>query len=187
MGARNGLEPGVKFCICDPPYLGLAVKFYGDQHPEAAVYDSVEGHRGLIARLVTDFPDGWAMFGHAPSLRTILPLCPEDVRVMPWVKPFCSYKPNVRVAYAWEWIIVHGGRPFEGREEDTVRDWISANMTMEKGFPGAKPPKVIHWLLKVLNAERGDEIIDMFPGSGIVTETVMEWQNSVKPKQLEMI
>lgn len=175
----------MKFALIDPPYFGLAEKFYGDIHPEAAVYDTLEGHAALIASL-SEF-DGWAMFLHEPSVRHILPLCPLSARLMPWVKPFCSYKPNVRVAYAHEYVIVDGGRPFEGREDDTVRDWVSANMTMMKGFPTAKPPKVIRWLLKVLNAQRGDEIVDMFPGSGIVTETVIEWQNGVKPKQLEMI
>lgn len=176
----------MRFAFADPPYLGLAVKFYGTQHPEAAVYDTVEGHIALIERLNAEF-DGWVMFGHSPSLRTILPLCPEDVRVMPWVKPFCSYKPDVRVAYAWEWVIVRGGRPFEGREEDTVRDWYSENMTMMKGFPTAKPPRVVQWLLKVLNAQPDDEIVDLFPGSGIIGRTVDEWKRAVKPKQLEMI
>lgn len=177
----------MKFAYADPPYLGLAVKFYGDQHVEAAVYDTVDGHRALIERLCDEFPDGWAMSLHSPSLRTILPMCPDDVRVMPWVKPFCSFKPNVRVAYAWEPVIVRGGRPFEGREEDTIRDWCAVNIALEKGFTGAKPPKLIRWLLAVLNAEPGDEIVDLFPGSGIVGRTIDEWRARHRPSQLELI
>lgn len=175
----------MKFAFSDPPYLGLAVKFYGHLHPEAAVYDTIEGHRALIERQCDEFPDGWAMCLHQQSLRHILPLCPEDVRVMAWVKPWCSFKPSVRVAYAWEPLIVRGGRPFEGRETDTVRDWISANMAMEQGLAGAKPPKLIRWLLSVLNAVPGDEVVDLFPGSGIVTRTIEDWQNSVRPTQMK--
>lgn len=165
----------MRFAYADPPYLGLAVKLYSDQHPEAAVYDTVEGHSRLIERLCDEFPDGWAMSLHTPSLRTILPLCPSDVRTMAWVKPFCSFKPNVRVAYAWEPIIVRGGRPFKGREQDTVRDWCAVNMAMKKGFPTAKPAGLVRWLLSVLNAQRSDEIIDLFPGSGSVGMAINEW------------
>lgn len=177
----------MKFAFVDPPYLGLAVKFYGHLHPEAAVYDTIEGHRALIERLVTEFPDGWAMCLHQQSLRHILPLCPEDVRVIAWVKPWCSFKPSVRVAYAWEPLIVRGGRPFEGREVDTVRDWISANMEMERGFQGAKPPKLVRWVLQVLNACPEDEVVDLFPGSGIVTATLEDWRSSKQPRQLQLI
>lgn len=176
----------MKFAFADPPYYGLAVKFYGHLHPEAAVYDTLEGHQALINRLNTEF-DGWAMCLHQQSLRVILPMCPADVRVLAWVKPFCSFKPTVRVAYAWEPIIVRGGREFENRDVDTVRDWISANMTMKRGFQGAKPPKVIRWLLAVLNANPDDEIVDMFPGSGIVSETLEDWRTRNRPRQLEMI
>ena len=177
----------MKFAIADPPYIGLSVKFYGDQHPEAAVYDTIEGHRALIERLCDEFADGWCLCLHSPSLRTILPMCPDDVRVMSWVKPFCSFKPDVRVAYAWEPVIVRGGRPFDGREIDTVRDWVSANASMMKGFPSAKPPKLVRQMLAWLNAEPSDEIVDLFPGSGIVTETVEEWRIAARPKQLELI
>jgi hypothetical protein len=102
-------------------------------------------------------------------------MCPDDVRVMPWVKPFAVFKPNVGVAYAWEPVIVRGGRK-RSREMDTVRDWCSANITLRKGVPGAKPETFVYWLLAVLGAARGDEIIDMFPGSGMVADAVERWR-----------
>ena len=43
---------GLKFAYADPPYYGMAVKFYGDLHPEAAIYDTLEGHQALIDRLL---------------------------------------------------------------------------------------------------------------------------------------
>ena len=71
----------LRFAYADPPYYGLAVKFYGHLHPEAAEYDKLETHAALIERLNSEY-DGWAMSLHERSLRYILPLCPPDARVM---------------------------------------------------------------------------------------------------------
>src|SRR4051812_6052889 len=46
----------MRFAYADPPYLGCAVRLYGD-HPDAAVYDTLEGHQELIWRLSDEFPD----------------------------------------------------------------------------------------------------------------------------------
>lgn len=164
----------MRFAYADPPYLGLAAKFYGDLHPDAAAYDKPEAHQALIDRLCREY-DGWAMSLHSPSLRTILPMCPPDVRVMSWVKPFASFKPGVGVAYAWEPIIVRGGRR-RTRDQETVRDWIAENITLRRGFTGAKPAAVIYWLIEVWNARHGDEIDDLFPGSGAVTAALAGWR-----------
>ena len=61
-------------------------------------------HALLIAHLETF--DAWALSCSSPSLPRILPLCPEDIRVMAWVKPFASFKKDVNPAYAWEPVIV---------------------------------------------------------------------------------
>lgn len=175
----------MRFAYADPPYLGLSVAFYGRQHPDAADYDKVDAHVELIARLCDEFPDGWAMSLHTPSLRTILPLCPEDVRVMAWVKPFCSFKPGVGVAYAWEPIIVRGGRR-RTKDQQTVRDWCAVNITLKRGFAGAKPVGVVRWLLDVLNARETDEIVDLFPGSGAVTNAIVEWRERTSKVQMEL-
>jgi len=107
---------------------------------------------------------------HSPSLKAILPLCPDDVRVMAWVKPMCSFKPNVAPAYAWEPVIV---KPV--RKPDvafgTPRDWIAANMATGQGLRGSKPSKFCYWLFQVLGAEWEDEFTDLFPGSGIVSRS----------------
>ena len=160
------------FAYADPPYLGQGAKRYGD-HPDAAVYDNIAGHAALVDRLVTEYPHGWALSLSSPSLREILPLCPNDVRVMAWVKPFASFKPNVNPAYAWEPVIVRGGRK-GGRDEATVRDWVSANITLEKGLTGAKPPVFCRWILNVLGYREGDVLIDMFPGTGVMGRVLDE-------------
>ncbi len=161
----------MRFAYADPPYLGCGARLYGDRHKDAADCDDPEWHRALIARLVDEYPDGWALSLHEPSLRIILPMCPPDARTMPWVKPFASFKPGVGVAYAWEPVIVRGGRK-RTRRQPTVRDWVAANITLRKGFPGAKPADFTFWLLDVLNVQPGDVVDDLFPGSGAVTRAI---------------
>ena len=157
----------MKFAYADPPYLGLAAAFYSGMHSEAAEYDKPETHQKLIDRLSDDY-DGWAMSLHTPALKTILPMCPDDCRVMAWVKPFASFKPGVTVAYAWEPVIVRGGRK-RPRTMGTVRDWVAANITLRRGFQGAKPEAFCFWLFEVLNIEPSDDFDDLFPGSGAVS------------------
>lgn len=167
----------MKFAYADPPYFGYAVKFYGDMHPEAAVYDTLDGHRALIERLCDEFSDGWAMSMTSGNLKDILPLCPPTVRICAWVKPFASFKKNVGVAYAWEPIVVYGGRR-RSMEQQTVRDWFAESITLKRGFTGAKPARVIHWILEVLGATPDDEVVDLFPGSGAVTEALHQWRSN---------
>jgi hypothetical protein len=171
----------MRFAYADPPYLGCAVKFYGKLHPDAAQYDRVEKHGELIQRLSDEYPDGWAYSLHSPSLRHILPLCPIDVRVGAWVKPFHVFKKGVRPAYAWEPLIYRGGRnahhppPPKGGDATTPRDWVSANITLKKGLTGAKPPEFCFWLFDLLGMHRGDEFVDLFPGSGAVGRAWSAW------------
>lgn len=166
----------MKFAYADPPYLGSARKHYSD-HPEHAVYDTIEGHRRLIDRLVTEFPDGWALSMASKNLRDLLPLCPPDVRVMAWVKPFTTYFPNVPVAWAWEPVVVRGGRR-RPRSSPTVRDYLSANspVVRGKGFVGRKPNEFCWWLFEVLGMLPDDDLVDLFPGSGAVGRAWDYWR-----------
>ena len=169
----------MRFAYADPPYLGLAAKFYGGMHPDAADYDRPETHQALIDRLCDEFPDGWAMSLHSPSLRTILPMCPPDVRVLAWTKPFASYKPGVNPAYAWEPVILRGGRK-HGRHHTTVSDFAAISITLRRGFRGAKPDAFVWWLLACLNVRADDDLVDLFPGSGAVTRAWEAWRNQCR-------
>lgn len=169
----------MRFAYADPPYLGQGVRHYGALHSDAADCDTVEWHKDLINRLCDEFPDGWALSLSTPTLRTILNLCPNDVRVAAWVKPFAAFKKHVTRAYAWEPIILRGGRPIP-TTQPTVRDWIEAPavsepITMRRGFPGAKPAAVTWWIFDWLNMETEDEFVDLFPGSGAVGEAYAAW------------
>lgn len=161
------------FAYADPPYLGMG-RLYADRHPESMTWDDPETHRALIARLCDEYADGWAMSLHTPSLRVLLPMCPDDVRVCAWVKPFASFKPGVTVAYAWEPVIIRGGRK-RPKSEPTVRDWVSCNIAMRRGFPGAKPEAFCFWIFEVLGMTPNDEFHDLFPGSGAVTSAWKTW------------
>ena len=158
----------MRFAYADPPYIGQARKHYGREEVD---------HAALVARLELEYPDGWALSASSPSLRLILPLCPDDVRVMAWVKPFCIFKPGVNPAYAWEPVIVRGGRK-RTRQQPTVRDWVSANVTLKKGMSGAKPPAFCAWLFDVLGMESDDELHDLFPGTGAVSDAWDAWREA---------
>lgn len=160
----------MRLAYADPPYLGCG-KLYANHHPDALSWDDPETHRALVLRLVSEFPDGWALSLHAPSLWTILPMCPQDVRVGAWVKPFASFKPGVNPGYAWEPLIWSGGRR-RTREQPTTRDWVGENITMLKGLPGAKPAGFCFWVLDLLGFDAADEVVDVFPGTGIMGRCV---------------
>jgi hypothetical protein len=169
----------MKFAFADPPYLGQGVKHYAALHADAADCDDPAWHARLIERLCDEFPDGWALSLHTPSLKTMLNLCPDDVRIGAWVKPFAAFKKNVTRAYAWEPVILRGGRLIP-TTEPTVRDWIEAPavaepITMLRGFPGAKPARFCFWIFDWLNMRPKDEFVDLFPGSGAVGEAYRAW------------
>lgn len=167
----------MRFAYADPPYLGQGAKHYGDLHPDAGDCDTVEWHAALVARLCNEFSDGWALSLHTPSLKAILNLCPDDVRVCAWVKPFAAWKPNVTRAYAWEPVIIRGGRDIP-RTAPTVRDFVAEPITMLKGFPGAKPWRFCWWVFDFLGMEADDDLVDLFPGSGAVTEALQMWREA---------
>jgi len=159
----------MRFGYADPPYPGHTKRSRYKHDPLNAEVD----HAVLVASLVADYPDGWALSSSRSALRDILPLFPPDIRVMAWVKPFCSFKPNVNPAYTWEPLIVRGGRKRE-RFETTVRDFVSCNIIIKAGLCGAKPDGFIDWLCEVLNVQPGDTVDEPFPGTGRVGARITE-------------
>lgn len=164
------------FAYADPVYLGCS-RLY-PEHPESHVWDDPETHRALIAQLVAEYPDGWAMSLSMPSLKTILPMCPDDARIAPWVKTFCAFKKGVRPCYAWEPVIFWRGRnpnagyphkpPERGGAQTTPKDFYAGPITLKKGLTGAKSEGFCEWVLDLLNVLPGDEVVDLFPGTGVM-------------------
>jgi len=173
----------MRFGYADPPYFKCCA-LYGHHHPDGLCWDDAETHRLLIVRLDDEHPDGWALSCSTPSLRTILPMCPDDVRIAAWVKTFCAFKKGVRPCYSWEPVIFRGGRnkghkpPEKGGKQNTPKDFVilelldpqvlAAPITLKKGLTGAKPEPFCEWVCDLLNVLPGDEVVDLFPGTGIM-------------------
>lgn len=171
----------LRFAYADPPYLGCGRNHYAAYHADAGHFDEVASHAALLNRLRDEFPDGWVVSLHTPSLETYLHMAriifgQDVVRVGAWVKPFASFKPNVNPGYAWEPILFAGGRKL-GREAATVRDYHSAPTTLRRGLTGAKPESFANWVFDLLGMEPADEFHDLFPGSGAVSRAWEKWRN----------
>ena len=161
----------MKIAYADPPYLGQGSK-YATNHPNSAIWDKPSAHQDLIESL--NQYDGWALSASVPSLRWLLRWTPPEARILAWVKPFAAFKKNVNPAYAWEPIITYGGRP-RGDKMTYMRDWVAESITLKKGLTGAKPRNFCFWLFDAMNMRPGDELIDLFPGTGIVTTAWTEY------------
>ena len=155
----------MRFAYADTPYFGCGRRYYS-HHPDAAAWDDQQTHLDLVARLVHEFPDGWALSCNTKDLRWLLPACPEDVRIGSWVKPFGSgFKPGIRVSYSWEPVIWRGGRKRHEAGDPVTRDSLTANATQQLGLVGAKPMAFNRWVLDLLGYQDGDELVDLFPGT----------------------
>lgn len=175
----------MKFAYADPPYLGCCC-LYDHYHPDGRCWDDLSTHVALVERLVREFPDGWALSCTSGSLRYLLPHCPADARVAPWCKTFGAFKRGVRPAYMWEPVIFWRGRnpnaghphkpPEKGGKQTTPKDFaiieagdlLAEPITLKKGLTGAKPFSFCQWVLDLLNAQWGDEVVDLFPGTGVM-------------------
>ena len=169
----------MKFAYADPPYIGQAKRHY-EHDPQCAEVD----HAELITKLMMEFPDGWALSASSSSLGIILPMCPNGYRIASWCKSFCAFKRNVRPAYAWEPVIFFGGRnpcngyraaiPERNGKQLTPKDYIECPITLKKGLIGAKPEKVCNWILDLLNFQPGDEVVDLYPGTGVMGRVALQ-------------
>jgi hypothetical protein len=165
----------MRIAYADPPYLGCS-HFYAERQEV--------DHKKLIEDLQFGKPhyDAWALSCSVPSLGILLDhyLIKDSynngvIRVAAWVKPFASFKPNVNPAYAWEPVIFKPAHGRFNRELPTVRDWVSANITIKKGLVGAKPTAFCYWLFQLLGARNDDEFHDLYPGTGIVSKCWTGW------------
>jgi hypothetical protein len=156
----------LRFAYADPPYPGTARKYYQRE----ASYGGEVDHRALLASLKYSY-DGWALSTSAKALRWILPLCPDDVHVCPWVKPKGTPTATFGLHTSWEAVIVRPGRLLR----PGVRDWLMAHAARGGGsLPGRKPLAFCAWLFAALGMQAGDRLADLFPGTGIVTRAWLE-------------
>lgn len=163
----------MKLGYADPPYPGCA-HLYKDQEDYAGEID----HVALVHKLENEF-DGWVLHTSATpdAIALLAPLVKAaGARWMSWVKGFAAFKRNVSVAYAWEPVIVKPARKPVVSKRLVMRDWVECSITLKRGLTGAKPEKVCHWAFEMLGARPDDELIDLFPGTGAVTDAWRTWQ-----------
>jgi len=158
----------MRLAYADPPYIGQAKRHYSND-PSGIPAEEVD-HVKLIEQLNTY--DGWALSCSSPTLGYLLTLAP-DARVAAWVKPFASWKPTQRVQYTWEPVIFKPTRPRGSKSVPSVRDYVSANITLRKGTHGAKPDAFCDWILNLLGYVKAEDTIDdLFPGSGSLARAI---------------
>ena len=155
----------VKLAYADPPYLGSCRRYGHDHRPPFGCWDDLRTHHALIEYLAAY--DGWALSCSTTSLRHLLPVCPEQVRVLAWTKPVVTFKKNVSPAYAWEPVLVKAARkpPTPAANAWAVpRDYLQVG-TMHTG---GKPLVFCRWVFSCMGADVGDSLDDLFHGSGAV-------------------
>lgn len=155
-------NPG-RFAYADPPYPGLARRYYGGESTYAGEVD----HAKLVASLSAESYDGWALSTSAEALGDVLALLPRESRprVCPWVKPIGAAPATYGPHNTWEPLIVVGGRKLR----PGFRDWLCAQPARGGGtLPGRKPIAFCAFLFQQLGMLPGDSLDDLFPGTGVV-------------------
>lgn len=173
------------FCYADPPYPGLARRYYDCEEVD---------HRELVRRLVDEFPDGWALSTSAAALPGVLAIVSQvlglelgvhrshECRVAAWIKG-SRQGVSHRARSAWEPLIVVGGRPVEmdcHTKLDDVLMWGGRQLSHPGALVGMKPAAFAEWMFRLLGATQGDQFVDMFPGSGSVSRA---WDLFVDPSR----
>lgn len=148
----------MRFAYADPPYPNTAFRY-----PEKTEVD----HGELIAQLETY--DGWLLHSNPQSLPLLLPLVPPGTRILAWGKYDGLPVTKAGLVYTWEPIFM---RPMR-RASIWVRDSLWGDKADHVGeerntIRGQKPLMVIRWLFQAAGLEPGDELDDLFPGSGAV-------------------
>ena len=157
-----------RLAYADPPFPGLARRYYGDQPSFAGEVD----HRRLLEQLATY--DGWALSTSRKALRDVLPLTPKAAVPCPWIKTH-HHPPARGPANVHEYIVVVPAR----RRKPGVPDALYAGAARGGGnLVGRKPIRYVMWVFALLGASPRDTLDDLFPGTGIVGRCWSEFRRS---------
>lgn len=152
----------------------MAARFYRGEPDYAGEVD----HIILIGTLVEHY-DGWALSTSQSTLGYVLSLVDgvaQDrrrpvVRVAAWVKPIGASPLTYGPHNCWEPVIYQPARLLR----PGVRDWLAAQPARRGGtLPGRKPIAFCAWLFALLGMQPGDELVDLFPGTGVVARSWRE-------------
>lgn len=168
LAATQRAETSLRLAFADPPYVGLSRRYYRD-HPD---YAGEVDHQELLQRLSTY--DGWALAASSDSIPLIGSIVHElclDARMAVWVRG----QRHVRScwpgdAYEVVWFRPSRLLPLE-EPGSNVHAWVArARLGDPHRVIGAKPWPYLGWVFReLLQARPGDQLDDVFPGSGGVT------------------
>jgi len=194
----------LKLAIADPPYLGRASTWYGssirksqlgaihggtakinykpaDYHPDAHLWDDIETHKNLIKRLESDY-DGFALCLAHDNLQQLLPLFKTKVKVCIWHK--WTLPSRSCISNGYEPVIIKVPEKRKGAIKGlTTPDVMIYQKREGMGFAGRKPKAFTHWILDLLQYQDGDEIDDLFNGSGAVIESINTYSSATRSLQ----
>lgn len=177
VAATPGTPPG-RFAYADPPYPGKAF-LYADQPTFAGEVDHADLVVGLETRRRAGELLGYAISTSEDGLRVLLPLLPAGARICPWLKVRPIMPGGWGIANVVEYVLVVGGRP----TTPSVPNFLVCPPDRERGrdLVGRKPPAFNAWLFALLGMQAGDELDDMFPGTGQVGRCWVESCRSPSP------
>jgi hypothetical protein len=171
-------RPGGSYAYADPPYPGLARRYYA-KHPD---YAGEVDHAQLVRRLTAEH-DGWALSTSAAALRDVLAVCPADVRVAAWLRGARGGAAFLPLS-AWEPVIYHGARRVLSTNKTLRVDALMLvsrpRLTDPHRVVGSKPAAFCAWLFALLGLQPTDELIDVFPGSGRVADAWQTYRRDVR-------
>ncbi len=166
--SRQASRVAGRYAYADPPYPGLAARYYRDH----ADFGGEVDHAELVRRLTAEY-DGWALSTSAAALQDVLAVCPAGVRVAAWLRGArggASYLPQ----QAWEPVVYYRARAVLGHGETARVDALHYVLRPRLADPfrcaGSKPATFCSWLFALLGLQPDDDLVDLFPGSGRVGE-----------------
>lgn len=156
----------MRFAYADPPYPGCAHMY--PENTEVPLGD-------LIGRLERDYPDGWAVSTHVRGVLEVAPLVLDlNAKIASWGRTQAPLHPPLHFVSAWEPVIFRTSRRYDGGRP--ALDSLFAHTTNRgfmakrhgQGLTGAKPRAFCEWILDLLGFRPGDQLDDIFPGTGIM-------------------
>ena len=191
--AQDRATHPLRFCYADPPYPGNAHLYKGHPH-----YAGEVDLKPLLSQI--DLYDGWALSTSAAALHAILVLLTSmgiTHRIAIWIKRPRPHK-TAHILNGWEPLLYHpmrgsvaarathdtSSRPGAARQDQVIDTlWTKRprrRPTLPTACLGMKPPEFCVWMFKLIGARPGDHFDDLFPGSGIVQRTWIDYTSKEK-------
>jgi len=163
----------LRLAYADPPYPGLAARYYGHD-PRCAEVSFLE-----LASVLEAY-DGWALSTSATALpQAVSVLQVLGIRIAAWFRgsrPGSTRGPRA----SWEPVIYHSARSvvFAGWCDDSLIRVARPRLTDPARVVGQKPAAFASWLFGLLGARGGDTLDDLYPASGGVGRAWELFQSS---------